>query len=352
MIINLARFIEKEKPFWEELQSQLDRRDNDHSLHCSVDEIKRFYYLYKRACSGLIRLRSDANEPLMVQYLEELVSRAYREIYGGTLRRKIRLRPLTWFFSSFPFVVRKHRHALLYSLVAFLIGGLIGASVLMIDKNARFAILPHYLQMSPAERVKDEERQNSDRLLHSKATFSSFLATHNIQVSIFTFALGMSWGIGTLIMLFFNGFLLGAVAYDYYSGGQIVFLLGWLLPHGVIEIPSILIAGQAGIVLGTTLIGKGSVYSLGKRFRDVSKELVSLVGGCACLLLWAGVVESFISQYHQPSLPYAVKITFGVVEMVLLLLLLSTGGRNINTKNKRESTPGSLTISADDYDRP
>ena len=43
--------------------------------------------------------------------------------------------------------------------------------------------------------------------------------------------------------------ILGAVAVDYVADGQTRFLLGWLLPHGAIEIPAILIAGQAGLVL-------------------------------------------------------------------------------------------------------
>ena len=70
--------------------------------------------------------------------------------------------------------------------------------------------------------------------------------THNTQVSIFTLALGMTWGVGTIIMLFYNGVILGAVAVDYIHAGQTKFLLGWLMPHGVVEIPAILIAGQAG----------------------------------------------------------------------------------------------------------
>ena len=50
-------------------------------------------------------------------------------------------------------------------------------------------------------------------------------------------------------MLFYNGVILGAVAVDYVRAGETKFLLGWLMPHGVIEIPAILIAGQAGFML-------------------------------------------------------------------------------------------------------
>ncbi len=115
----------------------------------------------------------------------------------------------------------------------------------------------HLLQ-DPAKRVAEEEKATNDRLAGYKTTFSAELMTHNTKVSIFTLALGMTWGFGTILMLFYNGVILGAVAVDYIRAGQTKFLLGWLMPHGVIEIPAILIAGQAGLMLALALIGRGS----------------------------------------------------------------------------------------------
>jgi uncharacterized membrane protein SpoIIM required for sporulation len=136
----------------------------------------------------------------------------------------------------------------------------------------------------------------------------------------------MSWGVGTIVMLFYNGVILGAISVDYITDGQTRFLLGWLMPHGVIEIPAILIAGQAGLVLALALIGWGKRTSLRARLRDVSRDLTTLIFGVAVLLVWAGFVEAFLSQYHEPFIPYEVKITFGAVELVLLILFLSRSG--------------------------
>ena len=90
-----------------------------------------------------------------------------------------------------------------------------------------------------------------------KATFSAQLMTNNIRVTMFAMALGMTWGAGTLMLLFWNGVILGAVMLDYIAGGQAVFLAGWLLPHGSVEIPAILLGGQAGLILAGALIGWG-----------------------------------------------------------------------------------------------
>ena len=127
-------------------------------------------------------------------------------------------------------------------------------------------------------------------------------------------------------MLFYNGIILGLVGVDYILAGQTTFLLGWLLPHGVIEILAILIGGQAGLMLAGALIGWGQRLSIAARLRAISRDLVTLIFGVALMLIWAGLVEAFLSQYHEPVLPYWVKIGFGVVELILLILFFSRCG--------------------------
>jgi uncharacterized membrane protein SpoIIM required for sporulation len=152
--------------------------------------------------------------------------------------------------------------------------------------------------------------------------------TNNTQVSILALALGVTWGIGTLILLFYNGVILGAVIFDYARAGQQVFLMGWLLPHGVVEIPAILIAGQAGLLLGQALIGWNSKESVSQRLRSIAGSLVTLISGAALLLIWAGLAEAFLSQYHEPVLPYQFKIAFGLIELLALLWFLIFAGRD------------------------
>ena len=41
------------------------------------------------------------------------------------------------------------------------------------------------------------------------------------------------------------------------------------------------------------------------------------------MLIWAGLIEAFFSQWHEPVMPYALKIAFGLVELTLLILFLS-----------------------------
>jgi uncharacterized membrane protein SpoIIM required for sporulation len=103
--------------------------------------------------------------------------------------------------------------------------------------------------------------------------------------------------------------------------------MGWLLPHGAIEIPAILLAGQAGLILASALIGWGKPLTLRMRLRDISTDLVTLILGVGLMLVWAGIIEAFFSQYHEPVIPYAAKIGFGVIELIVLVLFLSKAGK-------------------------
>ena len=161
----------------------------------------------------------------------------------------------------------------------------------------------------------------------AKSRFSAELMTHNTKVAIFTLALGMTFGIGTGVLLFYNGVVLGAVVADYLIAGEGVFLTAWLLPHGSVEIPAILLAGQGGLLLGRTLLFASGRHSLGQRLRMIREDLVILIGGIALLLVWAGIIESFMSQYHEPILPYSVKIVFGALQLCGLFAYVGYFGR-------------------------
>ena len=207
-------------------------------------------------------------------------------------------------------------------------GTAFGALTVAIDPESRSVTMPFgHADTTPTERVKREEHEGTQHLFGHEASFSGQLMANNIKVSILSLALGLTWGVGTLIVMFYNGVILGAIGYDYIHDGQGTFLTGWVLPHGSFEIPAILVAGQAGLLLAGALIGWGRRVPLGERLRVVRADVVTLIGGVALMLVWAGIVESFFSQYHAPVLPYWIKITFGSVELAALVMFLTLAGR-------------------------
>lgn len=327
MIIDVSRFIASARPAWSELETILNRLEAEPNLRLDLEQLQRFYGLYERTAADLARINTFSAEQETRRYLENLVARAYGEIHENREKRR-RLQPLTWFFQTLPQTFRRNVRAFYLATALTLAGCLVGGFATILDPPSRHVIMPFgHDQLRPSERVKKEEASGNDALRGQKSSFSAMLMTHNTKVSIMTLALGMTWGIGTVIILFYNGTILGAIAVDYVADGQTRFLLGWLMPHGAIEIPAILIAGQAGFILALALIGRGTRQPMKARLRTASKDVVTLIAGVALMLIWAGFVEAFLSQYHEPVIPYSAKIAFGTVELLLLVAFLAFAGR-------------------------
>lgn len=333
MIVDLERFVRDEQPYWQELEAAIEGLNRDAARQMDLKAARRFHYLYERASADLGKIMTFTAEPETRRYLETLVARAYGEIHE-TRGRSYRFAPLHWFFVTFPQTFRRHLGAFGVVVAVTLAGAAFGVFAILFDPDAKEAIMPFPgVLADPAKRVEMEEREKEhDRLEGMKAQGAAFYMTHNTKVSILTMAMGISYGVGTVLLIFYNGVIIGAVALDYIAAGETVFLVGWLLPHGSVEIPAILLAGQAGLALGGALIGWGQRASLRQRLRVVAPDLATLICGVAIFLVWAGIVESFFSQYHEPTIPYALKIAIGCVELALVVLYLAYSGRGASTQ--------------------
>jgi uncharacterized membrane protein SpoIIM required for sporulation len=325
VIIDLPRFVAAERPYWDELAALLAKLEAEPERRLPLSEIRRLHYLYERCSSDLSRLDTFATEPGLRAFLGSLVSRAYSLIHETRAPLKLRWRTAVL---AFPRAFRRHLQAFRLSVAVTLVGCAFGWFALHVDTRNKAILMPFPgLLVPPAERVAQEESVKEDPLKGVKASFAAQLMTHNTQVTLMAMAMGLTFGVGTLLLLFYNGVILGAVATDYIVGGQGVFLAGWLLPHGSVEIPAILLGGQAGFILAGALIGWGDRTPRAQRLRTVAADLVTIVSGAGVLLVWAGTVESFISQHHQPVIPYGLKIAFGLCEMTALAFYLGWVGR-------------------------
>jgi uncharacterized membrane protein SpoIIM required for sporulation len=324
MIIDLPRFVRTEQAYWDELQTLLHTIETEPESNLPLSSLQRLHYLYERCSADLARLNTFSTEPRLQAYLESLVSRVYTEIHETRAPLRIRWKSLVL---AFPRAFRRHVGAFQLSLGITLLGCIFGWFVMRQDPQSKAVLMPFsQLMVSPAERVAKEESATVDRLKGAKATFSAELMSNNIRATLLAMAAGITWGAGTVALLFSNGVSLGAVAADYVGGGQSTFLAAWLLPHGSIEIPAILLGGQAGFILAGALIGWGSHRSRSERFRLIGADLFAIVAGAAAMLVWAGIVEAFVSQYHRPVIPYGLKIGFGICELIALIAFLSWAG--------------------------
>lgn len=327
MIVDLEKFIRAESRYWDELDAMITPFEQSPKRTLDLNEARRLYYLYERASASLARLNTFSADDTARQRLEDLVARSYAVIHSAGRGRR-RFRPLRWFFGTFPRTFRRHAAAFFLAAAVTAGGALFGAGAMILDEDAKEVIMPFgHLLGDPSARVQREEAAETDELHGRRSAFAGLLMTHNTRVSIMVMALGLTFGIGTMALVFYNGVILGAVVCDYIAAGEGTFLAGWLLPHGSVEIPAFLLAAQAGLVIASVLVGWGNRLPLKARVREAAPDVVTLIFGTALLLVWAGIVEAFLSQYHEPVIPYRLKIAFGAAQLVLLAAFLGLCGR-------------------------
>lgn len=325
MIIDLEQFIVRSQPRWQELEAVLGRLRQDPARRLSFSEAEDLYRLYVQASSDLLRLREAVPGTALAMQLESVVGEAYALIYesrSGRLRWRLKM----FVREQFPRIFRRYGGAFRLAVLCTLVGVLFGSLLRLSYPEYKGDYLPFgHLQGDPSARVLAEEgRQTANDA--ATVTFATWLWVHNLKVSFLAAGLGVFCGVGTMVLLFANGVLLGAVVLDYVLAGEGIFVCGWLLPHGVPEIGAILIAGQAGLVLGQAILGYGDTRGIAERLAEVRSAFLILLGGTVVLLLWAGLVEAFISQWHEPVLPYFLKIGLGVSELALLVYYLRRSG--------------------------
>lgn len=321
---DVNRFLSERRPDWEALEGLLATVEGEGLGALGIEGARRFGKLYRSVSSDLIRARTELVDASVTDYLNDLVARAYAHVHAGTGQRA---RVIARFFvAGFPRLVREEWKAVAISAALLLAGGVVGATAVALDQDALGVLIPEQHQAwTPDERItRDTERGAHSG--HAAAAFSSMLFTHNIQVSFLVFALGITFGVGTVAVLFYNGVPLGALAMQYHEAGQDLFFWAWILPHGIPELTSIFIAGAAGLVLARGLLVPGR-----RRRRDAlaheARRAARLVVGTMPVLVCAGLIEGTLSQLHEPVVPYWLKLSFAVLIAGGLYAWLLLAGR-------------------------
>lgn len=314
--MNLAEFLEARRPAWAELHRLLERAEKSELSSLDHERARRLVDLYRRASADLVQARTYGAGLELTGHLESLVARGYALLYQAP-PLQVGRSLVDFFRRRFPATLRRERRAFGLAVASFVVGLLLGGVATAFDPEASRLFVPtEHQQLRPSQRVRlDEERQRSGRELPGAldhAAFSSFLFTHNIKVSIVCFAIGVAWGLPTLLLLAYHGVFIAALGVEYFKDGVGLFFLAWILPHGIVEMTCMLLAGTAGL-----LLGRGVLWPRGQprgvRIRLEAKAALELLGGSAALLVLAGLIEGTISQIHEPTLPYALKLGFALV---------------------------------------
>jgi uncharacterized membrane protein SpoIIM required for sporulation len=321
---DVNRFLAERRPEWDALETLLAKVEARGLGSLGIDGARRFGKLYRSVSSDLIRARTELVDASVTDYLNDLVARSYAHIHAGTENRGVEV--VRFFVSGYPQLVRAEWRLITFAAALLLSGAGVGAVAVAVDPDALGVLIPEqHQEHTPSERIAHDAETGPHRG-DQAAAFSSFLFTHNIQVSILVFALGITFGVGTVSVLFYNGVPLGALAMQYHQEGQGTFFWAWILPHGIPELTSIFVAGGAGLLLARALWFPGRRRRLDALVHE-AKRAALLVVGTMPVLVVAGLIEATISQIHGSVIPYELKLLFALLVGIGLYAWLGLAGR-------------------------
>ncbi len=207
------------------------------------------------------------------------------------------------FSHGIPQAVRRCALPLFVGFLAMVLGAVVGYVLCADDSAWFFTFVPQGLSdgRAPGASVSYLRGTLYESAPHTQdqlGAFASFLFSHNTQIAILVFSLGVIVTVPSFILTFYNGTMLGAFYWLFASNGLGYDIFAWLSIHGVTELSAICIACAGGVQMGLAILMPGETTrreALRLRGRDAVK-LIILAG---VMLLVAAVIEGFLRQTVQ-----------------------------------------------------
>ena len=286
-----SRFVKDNMPRWNRLDAIVQKAFRHGIKSLDGRDLADLGTLYRLASSDLSLAVSRGADDEVVIYLNELVGRAHGLLY---VSKRGPVRNILGFFAKdFPAEFRANLKPILLSAAVFFAGAIFAFVLVRYDPTAIEAVLPAFIGRGLQENVKELPAVKgipSDL----KPILASFIMANNIKVSIFAFAAGVAFGIPTVYELAQNGMMVGALGGFFYGTESNLDFWALILPHGIIELAAIFIAGGAGLILAGAMIRPGNI----PRFEAVRMRAVPavrLMAGVTAMLVIAAAIEGFIT---------------------------------------------------------
>ena len=231
------------------------------------------------------------------QYINGLAQSFHQDIYKNKREHFKRFKDF-WMY-ELPSTVKANHFKLLYAFIIFIVS--VGIGVLSAKTDADFVRLilgDHYVNMT-IENIKSGKPMAIYASENESIMFLSITA-NNIRVSFYAFIAGLFFSWGTMMLLFYNGVMLGAFQFFFYKYGYLLTSVLTIWIHGTLEISAIIVAGAAGFCLGNSILFP-KTYSRIESFKRGASSGLKLVIGLVPLFITAGFLESFVTRHSDVS---------------------------------------------------
>ena len=311
-------FVSRREKFWNEFETAVKGGRKD-----LVRKASRFPHLYRELTQDLNTARAHGFDPHIIERLNSLVLEGNQILYS---QRSWSLKAaLDFVFRVFPGALRSQWRS--FAMALFIFYGLAFFFGYLCVRNPSFVY-----QLMGEDSIRDLEYMydpsNSHYLtprdVSSDADMFGFYIYNNISIAFRTFAGGIFAGIGSLVILCFNGVFLGAAAGHIINAGFGSNFFPFIIGHSSFELTAVILSAQGGLLLGYRLfITKG--LSRAASIKLAGKTALPIIAGAALMLVVAACIEAFWSSHHE--LPLFIRYGAGAAGWVLLILYFLLSGR-------------------------
>ena len=295
--MKLERFLAERSGEWSELEALLGRAGVS-AQNLTPGQVRRLGALYRSAAADLAVARRSFPGTSGTLRLQALVASAYGVVYSRAQRAET-----PGEFISHGLWRRIRQNVGFVGLAAAVMFGCtaLGAVWALADPSAAIGILPQgFHAQGPSFHGNFYGIS-----VPARGGLAVEIFINNIEVAFLALAGGFTFGLLTITSLAYNGALLGVLGAFEWRGGGFDEFVRLVVPHGLLELSCISLAGGAGLAIARALIDPA------RRTRsDALGQLVPVIGACALgtiiFLVVAGLTEGFITPWDLPTVPAVV----------------------------------------------
>lgn len=311
----LAHWLKARKDSWQTLENKLYK----HAVPPDQETLYAREVLsgYRALLTDLSLSRRLNRDGAVTRYLENLFLQVHEELYRPSGHLLSRIADL--YNREVPALLCSMAGALLAAFLIFVLS--IGTGWLLVATYPELAGL--FAAPKMIEQVQNGQLWTDGLLNITPSSILSIgIAANNISVTLFAFALGALYGIGTLYIIGLNGLMLGGIFAFTATHGLEERLFEFIIGHGVIELSVILISGAMGLRLGEALIRPGSRNRL-QAFQETAFNAGKVMLAATPFLIFAGLIEGFISP--DPRFALFERAIIGICSGTIFWLIMLFG---------------------------
>ena len=265
------------------------------------------------------------------QYLNSLTSKVHQSVYKN--KKEKRSRFISFWKNELPEIFFLRRKELLISFIIFFISVIIGIVSSAGDTGfVRLILGDSYVNMT-LENIDQGDALAVYKQMNGVDMFMG-ITFNNIRVSFYAFMSGLLLSVGTILLLLYNGIMLGTFHHFFFERNLLFEALSIIWIHGTIEISSIIIAGAAGLILGNSILFP-KTYSRRQSFLIAAKDGVKIIIGLIPLFIVAGFLESFVTRYT--NMPVIINLTIILSSLSFIIWYVIIYPFKLSRRAKNES---------------